>query len=123
MKTETESRGACILYATHIFDGLGGWPTDIAHLDNGVLKSCSKLEELVDLIEFKRKRMVPGAEASVIDNSPLLLMVESWLRQDYLAHDEDCRKRRKGDATDLSRWEMLEAKMREYNDTHVQYWR
>jgi len=123
LKTETESRGACILYATHIFDGLGGWPTDIAHLDNGVMKSCTKLSDSPELDEFKRKRMAPGAHETVVDNSPLLLMVEQWLRQDYQGHDEVSKKRRKGGEHEVTRWEMLEAKMREYSDTHVAYWR
>lgn len=32
---ESESRGATILYATHIFDGIGGFPTHIAHMRDG----------------------------------------------------------------------------------------
>jgi ABC-type sugar transport system ATPase subunit len=29
LKKECEERGATIIYATHIFDGLDDWPTDI----------------------------------------------------------------------------------------------
>ena len=32
---ESVQRGATILYATHIFDGLDGFPTHVAHLSDG----------------------------------------------------------------------------------------
>ncbi|KAF4574639.1 P-loop containing nucleoside triphosphate hydrolase [Pleurotus pulmonarius] len=35
LKSDSEERGATILYATHIFDGLGGFPTHIAHMRFG----------------------------------------------------------------------------------------
>lgn len=35
LKQESEQRGATILYATHIFDGLNEFPTHIAHMRDG----------------------------------------------------------------------------------------
>ncbi|KAF9534353.1 P-loop containing nucleoside triphosphate hydrolase protein [Crepidotus variabilis] len=35
LKADSEARGATILYATHIFDGLNDFPTHIAHMRNG----------------------------------------------------------------------------------------
>ncbi|KAL0949945.1 hypothetical protein HGRIS_009970 [Hohenbuehelia grisea] len=35
LKSDSETRGATILYATHIFDGLGHFPTHIAHMRFG----------------------------------------------------------------------------------------
>ncbi|EJD53510.1 P-loop containing nucleoside triphosphate hydrolase protein [Auricularia subglabra TFB-10046 SS5] len=35
LKQESEERGATIVYATHIFDGLDGFPTHIAHMRDG----------------------------------------------------------------------------------------
>jgi CCR4-NOT complex subunit CAF16 len=32
---ECERRGAAVVYATHIFDGLGGWPTHVAYVARG----------------------------------------------------------------------------------------
>lgn len=32
---ECESRGATIIYATHIFDGLESWPTHVAYVARG----------------------------------------------------------------------------------------
>ncbi|KAJ3032285.1 CCR4-NOT regulatory complex component, partial [Rhizophlyctis rosea] len=43
LKSETQTREATILYATHIFDGLGGWPTHLAHMSEG------RVVKLVDL--------------------------------------------------------------------------
>lgn len=36
-KQECEERGACIVYATHIFDGLAPWITHIAYMEDGKL--------------------------------------------------------------------------------------
>ena len=38
LRAETEERGACIVYATHIFDGLESWATHLMYLANGGLK-------------------------------------------------------------------------------------
>ncbi|KAG8955627.1 CCR4-NOT regulatory complex component [Tulasnella sp. 424] len=35
LKSESESRGATILYATHIFDGISHFPTHVAHMRDG----------------------------------------------------------------------------------------
>ena len=37
LRAESEERGATVLFCTHIFDGLDGWATSVAHLDGGVL--------------------------------------------------------------------------------------
>ncbi|KAL6978704.1 ABC transporter I member 19 [Sarracenia purpurea var. burkii] len=63
-KEECEQRGATIVYATHIFDGLETWATDLAYVQDGELKKAEKLSELDEL-----KNSVN-----------LLSVVESWLR-------------------------------------------
>ncbi|EOD09117.1 hypothetical protein EMIHUDRAFT_216987 [Emiliania huxleyi CCMP1516] len=37
LREESEGRGATVVFATHIFDGLDGWATDLVHLDGGML--------------------------------------------------------------------------------------
>lgn len=37
-KEECSERGATIVYATHIFDGLETWATHIAYVSNGALQ-------------------------------------------------------------------------------------
>ncbi|KAK6164475.1 hypothetical protein DH2020_001339 [Rehmannia glutinosa] len=65
-KEECEQRGATIVYATHIFDGLETWATDLVYVQDGVLKKSEKLPELHDLR----------------NNHNLLSVVESWLRSE-----------------------------------------
>lgn len=38
LRQESEVRGCTVVFCTHIFDGLDGWATDIAHLDGGRLR-------------------------------------------------------------------------------------
>ncbi|KAK3193513.1 hypothetical protein Dsin_024823 [Dipteronia sinensis] len=65
-KEECDQRGATIVYATHIFDGLETWATHLAYIQDGELKRAKKLTE-VD--ELKR-------------STNLLSVVESWLRSE-----------------------------------------
>ncbi|KAJ4868595.1 hypothetical protein Rs2_49854 [Raphanus sativus] len=65
-KEECDQRGATIVYATHIFDGLETWATHLAYIQNGELNRSSKM---ADINEMK--------------TSPnLLSVVESWLRSE-----------------------------------------
>lgn len=66
---ECEERGATIVYATHIFDGLETWATHLAHVEDGKLKSLHRIEELPD---FK----------CAGHSKTLLQAVESWLRKE-----------------------------------------
>ncbi|KAK1290701.1 ABC transporter I family member 19 [Acorus calamus] len=63
-KEECEQRGATIVYATHIFDGLETWATHVAYIQDGGLKRTEKLSELPELK----------------NSANLLSVVESWLR-------------------------------------------
>lgn len=65
-KEECDERGASIVYATHIFDGLETWATDLAYVQDGDLK---RTEKLADLDELK-------------NSVNLLSVVESWLRSE-----------------------------------------
>ncbi|KAJ8534653.1 hypothetical protein K7X08_016381 [Anisodus acutangulus] len=67
-KEECEKGGATIVYATHIFDGLETWATDLVYIQDGTLKRCEKLSELPEL-----------------KSSPnLLSVVENWLRTETM---------------------------------------
>ncbi|XP_028767569.1 ABC transporter I family member 21 [Neltuma alba] len=63
-REECEQRGATIVYATHIFDGLETWATHLAYIQDGELRRAEKLS---DIGELKY-------------SSNLLSVVESWLR-------------------------------------------
>ncbi|KAJ7977221.1 ABC transporter-like protein [Quillaja saponaria] len=63
-REECEQRGATIVYATHIFDGLETWATHLAYIQDGELRRAEKLS---DVSELK-------------NSNNLLSVVESWLR-------------------------------------------
>ncbi len=65
LRAESEVRGTTILYATHIFDTLDTWATDLVYLEAGKVLVASPLAELPELAE-----------------STLLGVVERWLRRD-----------------------------------------
>lgn len=66
---ECEERGATIIYATHIFDGLETWATDVAYVENGTLKTGAKI---ADLPEMNGPQKVEN----------LFTLVEAWLRRE-----------------------------------------
>lgn len=59
-------RGATIVYATHIFDGLETWATHLAYIQEGELRKVEKLSELHELK----------------NSTNLLSVVEAWLRSE-----------------------------------------
>ena len=61
-----------ILYATHIFDGLDAWATHFAHLAHGRLRGMSELQAIAELASLRQSG----------ESSPLLRLVERWLRRD-----------------------------------------
>jgi len=63
---ECETRGATIIYATHIFDGMADWMTHIAFTSNGALKYGGKKEDIPEIQGTKH----------------LLTTIEKWLRVD-----------------------------------------
>ncbi|XP_050208215.1 ABC transporter I family member 21 [Mercurialis annua] len=63
-KEECDQRGATIVYATHIFDGLETWATHLAYIQDGELR---KAQKVTDVDELK-------------SSANLLSVVESWLR-------------------------------------------
>jgi len=70
LKEETEERGACILYATHIFDGIESWATDMVYIADQTVKIDKPIGEVPELVALQ--------EAKV--SNPLLKTVEKWLR-------------------------------------------
>ncbi len=70
LRAECEEQGTAILYATHIFDGLEDWATDIALLERGEVVLAEPLAELDALVELHQSGM----------SSPLYRLVERWIR-------------------------------------------
>ncbi|KAJ9180709.1 hypothetical protein P3X46_008922 [Hevea brasiliensis] len=81
LRKECEERGATIIYATHIFDGLEEWPTHIVYVAHGKLQLA-----------------MPMAKVKEISNLSLMRTVESWLRKE---RDEERRRRKERKASGL----------------------
>lgn len=71
LKRESEVRGATILYATHIFDGLDDWPTHLHYLCN---KGHTGWQGKVGDLQLYQQLRAKG------EPSPLLRIAETWLR-------------------------------------------
>jgi CCR4-NOT complex subunit CAF16 len=119
LKKESESRNATILYATHIFDGLGNWPTHIAHI---VLGKIDKIHDLrMPFPDMDRALQRREIDSDLMYNSPLLLVIEGWLREDYKKIKLLKKKNEKGEI--MTRWEVLSENMKEFGDKYYNYWR
>jgi CCR4-NOT complex subunit CAF16 len=68
LRHESERVGTTILYATHIFDTLERWATDVVYLVGGKVVLHAPIEALPEL--------------SGPDREPLVAVVERWLRRD-----------------------------------------
>ncbi|GLT92555.1 hypothetical protein SLE2022_103870 [Rubroshorea leprosula] len=85
LRKECEERGATILYATHIFDGLELWPSHVVHVAHGKLQLSMPMEKLKE-----------------ISNLSLMRTVESWLRKE---RDEERKRRKERKASGLPEFE------------------
>ncbi|KAJ3113433.1 CCR4-NOT regulatory complex component [Phlyctochytrium bullatum] len=116
---ETRTRNATILYATHIFDGLGGWPSHVVHIRDGVTERIRYVDGEGGFPELEEARR--RLDVKSVDNSPLLHVVEMWLREDYQIRKEKERKAY-GTAKPKTRWEQLSENMKEYGDKYYNYY-
>ncbi|CCM03347.1 uncharacterized protein FIBRA_05476 [Fibroporia radiculosa] len=76
LRTDSQTRGATILYATHIFDGLNDFPTHVAHMHLGTFLS-----------QPAPWPMTPEAASQVVlvdlgSNPTLYKLALQWLRED-----------------------------------------
>lgn len=123
---ETKTRGATIMYATHIFDGLGGWPTHVAHIVEGAIDIIREItpsgEGFPELQKARVLARQAGPGSSVSDNSPLLMVVEEWLRNDLGERKRSALRIDKSTGKKMTRWEMLSENMKEYGDKYYNYY-
>jgi CCR4-NOT complex subunit CAF16 len=61
-----------IVYATHIFDLLDEWATDLVYLVAGEVRLAARIADIPELAELRRTQ-----------TSPLVHLVEGWLRRDH----------------------------------------
>jgi CCR4-NOT complex subunit CAF16 len=72
LRQETESRVCTIVYCTHIFDGLAGWPTHLLKMSVGRVMAFDSMTEL---------EMVGHAQNGSA-NSDLYEICLAWLKED-----------------------------------------
>ena len=70
LAADCRERRTTILYATHILDGLERWASHLALLDGGRIRLMAPLAEVAELVALQRAG----------ERSPLLRLVEGWLR-------------------------------------------
>jgi CCR4-NOT complex subunit CAF16 len=108
LKRESE-RGTTIVYATHIFDGLGEWPTHITHMRAGEIVSTEPYDHFPALEEAKK--------VSLYD-SPLLRVVEKWLRDDF----KQAKDRQRHINKSKTKYDDMAENGRVYGDKYYNYW-
>ncbi|KAG7890987.1 hypothetical protein KL925_002026 [Ogataea polymorpha] len=104
LRQETEQRQATIVYATHIFDGLGDWASEIIHFRGG----CIVAKHSIDSVKYKDSEdTVLETELAVeVPKSrsiyPLALI---WLEQDLHLRGERTEDKTRPKYEDLSQLE------------------
>nr|HEX4314587.1 ATP-binding cassette domain-containing protein [Kofleriaceae bacterium] len=72
LRAETESpRRTTLIYATHIFDTLDEWATDLVYVVAGKVRVASRIGDITELADLARTH-----------TAPLVHLVERWLRRD-----------------------------------------
>ncbi len=89
-RQESEQRGATILYATHIFDGLEGWVTHVAYMEAGAIKRGGPVGQLAEVAATSAgaeggQQGQEGQEGQGGSRRKLLHVVEEWLRAERAA--------------------------------------
>lgn len=125
LKRETETRQCSVIYATHIFDGLGKWPTNVIHIQSG--KILKNLEYEKD-IKFEGGNGADGDGIQQHLYDPIIKATEEdfikiqsinslhplaleWLRLDLISRGE----REEGDLN-RPKWEDLQKELALYYD-------
>jgi len=75
LKKETEQKGSTIFYATHIFDSLADWATDMVHFSKAQVVKCCKMEDLKEYNDLVKT----GTRC------PLYTLMKEWVRTEYAA--------------------------------------
>ncbi|CAG8750054.1 13115_t:CDS:2 [Dentiscutata erythropus] len=148
LKKETETRGATIVHATHIFDGLGDWPTHIAHIKRGTIVAFHDLNQFPELDKMIHQQLQLRSYYNEVDDrtnqklfsyyrknmeSPLLKVVEQWLREDFqelrLLQAEERKKAEQeqdkvllGEEVPRTKWDDLSENVNAYGDKYYNYW-
>jgi len=73
LRSETEKKGATIFYATHIFDSLAEWATDILFFSKAQVAKCCKMQDLTEYHNL----VAQGTRV------PLYTLMKDWVFREY----------------------------------------
>jgi CCR4-NOT complex subunit CAF16 len=73
LREESEQKGATIFYATHIFDHLAEWATDILYFSKAKVAKCCKMADLSEYHDLVAK----GTRV------PLYTLMKEWVFREY----------------------------------------
>ncbi|CAI7840562.1 unnamed protein product, partial [Closterium sp. NIES-54] len=85
---ECEERGATVVYATHIFDGLESWASHLAFVSSG------KLQRL-ESVDASTQQSADSRKPTALQLPSLLEMVEPWLREDKAKREKEVEEAKK----------------------------
>jgi len=80
LKEETQKRPCTVMYATHITDGLSGWPTHLVRMTLGQVREFGTIESFFPA--QTKQEVVPSTGGALTRNSALLELVLGWLASD-----------------------------------------
>merc|ERR1719476_127104 len=73
LREESEQKGATIFYATHIFDHLADWATDILFFSKAQIAKCCRMADLKEYHDMVAKGV----------RVPLYKLMRDWVFQEY----------------------------------------
>ncbi|CAI5500270.1 unnamed protein product [Closterium sp. Naga37s-1] len=85
---ECEERGATVVYATHIFDGLESWASHLAFVSSGKLQRLESVDQSI-------QQSAGSHKPTTLQLPSLLETVEPWLREDKSKREKEVEEAKK----------------------------
>jgi CCR4-NOT complex subunit CAF16 len=116
LRQETESRPCTIVYCTHIFDGLAGWPTHLLKISLGKVMAFDSITEV---------QRISQTEGYGSGNSALYEVCLAWLKEDKSERGKRGKENRKkwSDLDEEIRGPIMEKEKQSSAHTRVERWR
>lgn len=121
LRDECKKRNCCVIYATHIFDGLGRrWCDRILHLSEGKITDDFEMDK-VKFVDSSTKNVHGPNEVDVSRSESLHPLALAWLKEDLETRgsreEEKARRKRQLDewlSTDDNYFDASNSKIEEY---------
>jgi CCR4-NOT complex subunit CAF16 len=116
LRQETDSRPCTIVYCTHIFDGLAGWPTHLLKISLGKVIAFDSIKEV---------ERISQTEGYGSANSALYEVCLAWLKEDKAERGKRGKENRKKwiDLDEEIRGPEIEKQKQSTAHTRVERWK